>query len=204
MSTPGLSCCLLDLGKVLLDFDLSRLGRCVHTLTGVTPEQLRAAALADDLAIRYESGKVSDAEFHEQICRRIGRPLTWDQFVNAWNSIFLPDSILPDHLIDRLTTSLDVWIISNTNPLHFRFIRRNYAFLRNVKGCILSYEVGYLKPDRRIFLHAVAVTGVEPARTVFIDDQEANVEAARLLGFNALHFVGAAQLEQQLRSLRVI
>jgi epoxide hydrolase-like predicted phosphatase len=46
-----------------------------------------------------------------------------------------------------------------------------------------SSEVGVRKPDRRIYEMTLAeLGGVDPARSVFLDDYVGNVEAARRLG----------------------
>jgi len=204
MNKSGLRCALLDLGNVLVRIDLSRLGGCVQSLTGIPPEQLRATFTADNLVYRYESGRLSDVEFHAELCRRIGRKLPWDQFVAAWNSIFLQEPILSDELLALLAARIDLWIISNTNPLHFHYLRDHYAFSRHFKGFVLSYEVGALKPEPGIFARAVERTGVEPVRTLFVDDQAANVEAARTLGFQAFQFAGSTRFAAELHSLGLI
>ena len=69
-----------------------------------------------------------------------------------------------------------------------------------------SSFVGYRKPDRRIFEHALTQLGVEPQQAVFFDDYEGNVRAARELGIQA-HLVepdpasALAALDQLLLSL---
>jgi len=204
MKTPELFCALLDLGNVLVKIDFSRLAGYVQSLTGVGPDQQRAIFVADRLVHRYESGLMSSVEFHAELCRRIGREVPWDQFVTAWNSIFLPEPILDDRLLARLAARLDLWIISNTNPLHFDYIRENYNFFRHFRGFVLSYEARALKPDPAIFASAVEKTGVEAARTLFVDDHSANVEAARALGFQAFHFLGPGRLAEQLRELGLL
>jgi putative hydrolase of the HAD superfamily len=52
---------------------------------------------------------------------------------------------------------------------------------------VISSEVGMRKPEERIFRHALADLGLAPDQCVFIDDIEANVEAARALGMVGLH-----------------
>lgn len=51
----------------------------------------------------------------------------------------------------------------------------------------LSY-VGYLKPERRAFSHALAELGEEAGNVVFVDDQPANVEGARASGLIGVWF----------------
>lgn len=204
MRTPDLRCALLDLGNVLVKIDLSLLGDRVQSLAGIGPDQLRAIFASDNLVYRYESGRMSSFEFHSELCRRIGREMPWDRFAEAWNSIFLPQPILDDDLLAGLAAKLDLWVISNTNPLHFDYVREHYDFLRHFTGFVLSYEAGALKPNPAIFARAVEKTGVKAARTFFVDDQNANVEAARTLGFRAYQFVDAMRFVEQLRSLDLI
>ncbi len=195
---PPVRCALIDLGNVLVKIDLSRLGKRFEALTGKTPDQLRVVFAADDLVHRYESGQISSREFHREVCDRFGRDIPWDRFANAWNSIFLPEPILEDHLLAGMASRMDLWIISNTNPLHFEYIREHYGFFRHFKGFILSYEAGAMKPDPAIFARAVELTGFSRGETLFVDDQESNVKAACSLGFQAFRFVGKAHLLEQL------
>ena len=188
-------CFLLDLGKVLVDIDLGRLAASMQRLTGIGPMELQAAFTGDGLVTRYESGRISDQEFYGEFNARIGERISFDDFASAWNAIFIPGQILSDEVIARLATLGDLWVISNTNPLHFAYIRENYEFLRHFRGCILSYEVGALKPDPAIFHSASVRTGVAPEETVFVDDLQSHVEMARSLGFYAIQFTRPSDLD---------
>ena len=60
---------------------------------------------------------------------------------------------------------------------------------------IISGEVGMRKPEERIFRHASALLGLDPAECVFVDDIEINVAAAQATGMTAiLHHDPAATL----------
>ena len=65
-------------------------------------------------------------------------------------------------------------------------------------GMMISAEEHLLKPDLEIFRRAEARFQLEPARTLFIDDSAANVEAAGYLGFQTLHFQRAEQIDAAL------
>jgi FMN phosphatase YigB (HAD superfamily) len=192
---PGIRCFLLDLGKVLVDIDLGRLGASMQVLTGIGPVELHAAFTGNGLVAHYESGRISNQEFYSEFNARTGRRISFDDFASAWNAIFVPGQILGDAVIARLASLGDLWVISNTNPLHFGYVRENYAFLRHFRGCILSYEVGALKPDPAIFHAACARTGIAPEETVFVDDLLSHVETARSLGFQAIQFTGPSDLD---------
>jgi len=48
---------------------------------------------------------------------------------------------------------------------------------------INASEVGSIKPEPRIYLHALQVAGIEPNEAFFADDKAKNVEAAVELGY---------------------
>ncbi|GII53339.1 hypothetical protein Pth03_17280 [Planotetraspora thailandica] len=52
---------------------------------------------------------------------------------------------------------------------------------------VISGEVGMRKPEPRIFHHALGLVGLEPEQCVFIDDIEANIQAAEALGIVGIH-----------------
>jgi len=65
-----------------------------------------------------------------------------------------------------------------------------------------SAWVGMRKPDPRIYELTVSRLGdVEPHECLFVDDNEANVEAARALGMTAVHFQSNDQAIPEIRAL---
>ena len=51
-----------------------------------------------------------------------------------------------------------------------------------------SLDIGVRKPDVRAYAAAVDMLGADPARTLFIDDLEVNVEGARAAGLQGFRF----------------
>ena len=62
--------------------------------------------------------------------------------------------------------------------------------------------MGLVKPDPAFYTHILDREGCAPAETVFVDDAEENVEAARKLGIHGLRFEGAAKLRRNLAALK--
>ena len=66
-----------------------------------------------------------------------------------------------------------------------------------------SCWVGVLKPARRIYEVALAMSQARPEASVFIDDRERNLEPARLLGMRTIAFSDAGRLKEELAELGV-
>jgi HAD superfamily hydrolase (TIGR01549 family) len=91
-------------------------------------------------------------------------------------------------------------ILSNTCPAHWEFVAGRYELLRAYfEPCVLSYEVGVMKPDPAIYQAAAGRAGVPGERIFYCDDHLENVEGARRCGWDAEPFTGHVRLADQLR-----
>jgi 2-haloacid dehalogenase len=90
--------------------------------------------------------------------------------------------------------------LSNWAAEKFNIVRRGYAFFDLFDSILLSSDVRLIKPDPRIYLALLERIKRSADECVFIDDSEANVTAARQLGFDAIHFVSSDQLCEELSS----
>jgi glucose-1-phosphatase len=156
------------------------------------------------LTSKYELGLLSDEEFLAGISREIGVNLRQSEFLEAWNCIFGKKPLLSDKLLSELSQRYPLWVVSNTNKMHFGFIRERYRFLRHFQGWILSYEVGAAKPDPAIFSHALGRAQIAASEVLFIDDQLDNVESARILGMDAFQFLNPTQLKQEFKMRHIL
>jgi putative hydrolase of the HAD superfamily len=66
-----------------------------------------------------------------------------------------------------------------------------------------SARIGYAKPDRRVFEHAVGVLGYRPHECVFTDDSALKLAGAHEIGMHAVHFTGVETLVAELQRLGV-
>jgi putative hydrolase of the HAD superfamily len=89
-------------------------------------------------------------------------------------------------------------LLSNTDPLHFHYIVSTFPIVSELEKWILSYEVGFKKPDPRIFQKAIEWASVEPQKILFIDDTKGHVEASISLGMQGIHFISATKLREEL------
>jgi hypothetical protein len=68
---------------------------------------------------------------------------------------------------------------------------------------VLSCEVRLVKPDRAIYKHCLNGLNVRPSETLFVDDNEVNVKAARALGITSIRFRSTTQLRDELAGLPI-
>jgi 2-haloacid dehalogenase len=95
------------------------------------------------------------------------------------------------------------YALSNMEPDAFATRCTRFEFMTWFDGYVISGLEGVAKPDRRIFEILLERYALVPEATVFVDDVQHNVDAARALGINAVRFTGPAALTQHLRALGV-
>ena len=151
-----------------------------------------------DLVNRFECGLVEPQAFVDQLCGILDLRLEYSRFCEIWSCIFLPDTLIPESLLEGLRRRYRLLLLSNTNAIHFGMIRDNYPLLRHFDEYVLSYEVGAMKPSPRIYAEAIARAGCEPGECFFTDDIPEYVAGARAAGIDAVQFQSAAQIESEL------
>jgi putative hydrolase of the HAD superfamily len=83
----------------------------------------------------------------------------------------------------RLRGRVKIAVVSNAWP-HMRSRMANAGLLEMVDAVVLSCEIGFAKPDPRIYAAALRGVGARPAEALFIDDTSGHVAAARSHGMS--------------------
>lgn len=94
--------------------------------------------------------------------------------------------------------------LTNWSGELFALTRPQFGVLERFSDIVVSGREGVTKPDHRIFALACERGGVDPSRTVFVDDSAANVEAASEFGLHGLRFTDAAQFRSDLVGLGLL
>ncbi len=192
---------VFDVGNVLLDWNPAYLYEklipdaeertwfLTHVVTlGWHLAQDRGRSCKDgiaELTKRFPGSAQLIAAFYERWLETIRGPIEGTVAVME----ALRDEGVPVHAITNF--SAELWPLT----------ARAYPFLGHFGEAVVSGEVGFIKPDPRIFDVLVARTGLAPDAMVFIDDNADNVDAACQLGFNAMRFTTPEALASDLEAL---
>lgn len=191
---------IFDLGKVIVPFDFNRGYAAMAPVCGYAAADIRGRIGETDLVERFESGLIEPEDFVRQLSAHLNFRSDYAGFCDIWSSIFLPETLVPESLIEGLKKRYRLVLLSNTNAIHFEMVRKNYPLLRHFDAFVLSYEVGAMKPSPVIYERAVREAGCKPEECFFTDDIAAYVEAAKQFGIDAVQFQSAEQLERELAS----
>ncbi len=194
---------IFDLGNVIIPFDIERGYAALRTCCPHSPAQIASRVRATGIVPQLEAGQVSPRDFVRRFSDALGVEIGYDQFCELWSRIFLTGEIVPESLLAALHRRYRLLALSNTNAIHFETVRARYPILKHFDDCILSFEVGAVKPDPRIYRIALARAGCLPGECFFTDDVTSYVEAAKREGMEAVRFESVPQLERDMAALGI-
>jgi 2-haloacid dehalogenase len=101
-------------------------------------------------------------------------------------------------LLEPLKTRYRLFGLTNWSTETFPIAWDMYPFFRTFEGIVISGEEKLKKPDVRIYRVLLERYGLVAGESLFIDDSEANVQSAELLGFQGIHLVDGLNLKDAL------
>ena len=201
---PQIEAVIFDIGRVIIDLDPSRAIATIGAASGLAPDKVWLAVQKDPLWAGWQEGRVTPRQWYKNLIAKFHTPVSFDEFCNAWNSVLVPKPILPEELFKQLAKKCRLVLLSNTDPIHVKYMESKFKFMRHFSKRIYSCEVGASKPSVKIFRAAIKAAGVPAERALYIDDIREYVLAARAIGLNATQFESRKQLEAVLRARRLL
>jgi 2-haloacid dehalogenase len=202
LKSPRMDAVLFDLGKVLLDWspryyyerffpgDEAALARFLDEVVAPTwiLEMDRGLPMAEAIAARQR--------LFPQHAELIAR---WRE---GWPEMLRGEIGGTVEILEELASrGRRLCALTNFSHETWPVARQRFDFLQRFEHVVVSGEVGLVKPDPLIYRLAIERCRLAPARTVFVDDVPANVDAARAEGLHAVHFTTPERLREELVKL---
>ncbi len=177
---------VFDLGKVLLDFDYGLAAPKIAARGNISPEAVKRLVNQSPLLFRYETGLMTTEEFVREIRSTTGFQGDFKEFAETFGDIFSPIAPMIELHSTLRKKGVPTYIFSNTNELQIGYIRRNFAFIKDFDGYILSFEHGTMKPDARIYEVVERETRRRGQEILYVDDRPENVAAGAARGWQVI------------------
>lgn len=187
---PHIRAVLFDFGLVLSGPPDPIARQRMETILNTTHSELRAAYWRhrDD----YDLGVLNGVSFWRTVGAELAHPPTDEELaqllqsdVDLWTQ---PNQPMIDWATTLQEVGISTGILSNMGDAMETGIISRCPWITRFSHLTFSHTLGIAKPDKRIYLHAIACVG-QPADTIlFIDDRIKNIEAARTLGLHAIQY----------------
>lgn len=195
-----ISVVLFDLGGVVCPWDPAPRLATLSRLSGLDESEVRARVWESGLTRDFDLGRYTSEEWRFALNERLGLDLDFEAFEEVMLSILTVDEETIA-LVDAIDPRIRVAMLTDNPPLFFDAIPRRFpALVGRFDPMLFSFQLGVLKPAPEAFSMALARLEVPADRVLFIDDTLANVEGARAIGMEAVHFTSAAALRPHLEA----
>jgi len=202
----------LHLQAVVFDYGMVLSG---HPDTSIMAELLRksglppvqAEALYRKYRCDYDRGTLSGVGYWRRIFTDAGLEKSAEEIAGMTSLDARMWTVFDPRLLEwqlRLKQNgLKTAILSNIGDAVKESIAGTFPWIEGFDVLVWSYEHRLLKPEPAIYNLLLAKLGTKPEETLFIDDVEENIQAARALGIEGLLYQGAAHLREQLLALNL-
>lgn len=102
------------------------------------------------------------------------------------------------------TNQYKIYALTNWSAETFPIAVKKFPFLNWFDGVVVSGTEKMRKPFPKFYQLLLDRYDVKASEAVFIDDNERNVEAAKKVGIDAIAFVNAGQLRNELKTRNVL
>ncbi len=198
---------IFDIGGVLINLDMDGCIRAFRENLGFD----RITELLDPYHQKgiygdMEGGIISADTFRAEVLKdsRPGsKPEDVDRSMYALLAGMEADTV---ETVKSMATRYPLYLLSNNNPIsmsHILRMFRDYGIDPDTtfREQFISCEMKLLKPSAQIYQEAVKRVGLPAGEILFIDDNDTNVQAARVVGMQARVYVAGTKLSDLLSDL---
>ena len=193
MQLDGIKNIIFDLGGVIINLDEEATTNAFKQLFPENFEELHNYLITNNVLLNFETGKITSEDFIN-VFMQFDSNQKAHKIINACNSMLLNIPTERIFLLRKLSRKYRVFLLSNTNQIHLKFIdelvKNDFGF-NNLAALFekayYSHILGLRKPNPQTFLTIVSNNNLKPEETLFIDDSEQHILAAKQLNLKTHH-----------------
>jgi putative hydrolase of the HAD superfamily len=200
---PSISAVILDYGQVLAHSatpeDFGRMAKILNSSFETF------YTLWQNTRDPYDRGDFTPGEYWLKLAAQANSSIDRSQIeilrnveVEIWSHV---DQGMLDWVRQLRAAGIKTGLLSNMPRDLVTYLRANCEWMENFVFKTFSSEVRLIKPDPAIYEHTLHGLGVSASESLFVDDREINIQAARALGMHAIQFSSIAHLKDDLEAM---
>jgi putative hydrolase of the HAD superfamily len=194
MNTKDIKTIIFDFGGVIIDIDPELTMKEFAKLGARKLDPGQMNEFVSNIIRKFEKGILTPETFRKKASDFLGIKVSDQKFDDAWNALLydIPQKRL--HAIEKAKKNYKIFLLSNSNEIHYDLyvrdlqLRFGYREFDNLfYKAYFSFDLHMAKPDSSIYEFVLNQHGLDPATTLFIDDNEENIIPAQKLGMATYH-----------------
>lgn len=206
MGNSKIDTVIFDLGGVLVDWNPEYLYAKIFKDDKEKMDWFLSTVCTPDWNMEQDAGRsFEDAtkllvkeypEYKKEISAFYER---WEEMIKSE----IHDTVLILNYLKELN-EVKLYALTNWSIQTFPIAQQRFDFLKQFEGIVVSGEEKTRKPYSKIYEITLERYDLAPETCLFIDDSIDNVNAAKYLNINALHYKNPSQLRSDLNQLGLL
>lgn len=206
MGNSKIDTVIFDLGGVLVDWNPEYLYAKIFKDDKEKMDWFLSTVCTPDWNMEQDAGRsFEDAtkllvkeypEYKKEISAFYER---WEEMIKSE----IHDTVLILNYLKELS-EVKLYALTNWSIQTFPIAQQRFDFLKQFEGIVVSGEEKTRKPYSKIYEITLERYDLAPETCLFIDDSIDNVNAAKSLNINALHYKNPSQLRSDLNQLGLL
>ena len=198
---------VFDFGGVLTTIDTQKAINRFKEIGLEEPEKYLNAYKQTGIFYQLENGDIDAETFTAELGKLCGRDVSYDDALYAWMGFIVNVQTGFMEYLQTLRGKYRLCVLSNTNPFlqgwarSARFTDEGKSLDDYFDELYLSYLMNCSKPSEVIYMKMLADGNMKPEETLFVDDGEKNIEAARAVGIRTLKAVNGEDWREELERM---
>ena len=198
MFNTTITAIIFDLGGVILNLDVGKTERGLRKIMGIEAGNDNNHSGLISVLKDYETGKLNSGQFIDSIYSQAVIKTSREEIIDVWNAMLVDIPQKRIKLLKKLAKNYRLFLLSNTNELHVNYfenmVKGKQKFRDLFEKVYYSHIIKCRKPDKRAFQIVIAENNLDVSTTLFIDDNEDNIETAKATGFQTVHITADLDL----------
>lgn len=182
---------IFDFGGVILDIDPQRTINEFISMGFSNFEKLMSPEFTEGIIGKFERGILTPEIFRAKLKAFLELDVSDQEIDDAWNSLLYDIPAERIEVIEQVKKNYGTYLLSNSNEIHYDLFVRDLQlrfgyreFDELFHKAYFSFDLHLLKPNPEIYEFVMNQHGLLPEETLFIDDRDENIQAARILGLS--------------------
>lgn len=171
---------------------------------GISEDEAKRVFLkSPEMNQEYKNGRMTDEQFWTWAKKEWNLSLDWKDLPKLMVDSYDIDENIVGVVKKVRNYGYKTAICTNNFPARISGLQERFGFLDNFDIKVLSYEVGFSKPDKKIFEALVNKSGVDASEIVFADDNTDCLSGAKEVSITTFLYEGFDKYVEQLKSVEV-
>lgn len=190
---------LFDFGGVLFHYVPEVRLKELARRTTWTESELKTTLWISGFSSDCDCGLYTAEEMYREFQRLLSWECDYDEFRALWSLAFVPNDEVVNMTQQLKASGIKIGLMTNNAEILKEHLLNSFpSLMESFDHLFFSYAAKSMKPHREFFDHVVNQTGHKAGELLLIDDSQANVNAAKSYGLNAIHFTDPSHLKAEL------